>query len=100
MSDTNSLVCPVCNSTNFLIKYEATYVYSYIIDSDAPGLRNSTEFLPFLFDNREQKDTKQFLECDKCGTRFVCYFDQMDKKVDIKELQSAISSKNIFKNFN
>ena len=52
MSDTKLLVCPVCKSNNFLIKYEATYVYSYFIDYDAPGHKNTEAFLPYMFDNR------------------------------------------------
>jgi len=95
MSDTKLLVCPVCNSNNFLIKYEATYVYSYFIDSDAPGLRNTDEFLPFMFDNREQKETKQFLECNTCGSIYKCYFNHWDSKIDLKDLQAAISAKSI-----
>jgi hypothetical protein len=86
-----SLICPVCHNSNFLIKYQATYVYSYIIDSDAPGLRNKEEFLPFMFDNREQKDTKQFLECTSCGAMFKCYFNHWDNQVGLKALQDAIS---------
>ena len=92
MSDTKLLVCPVCKSNNFLIKYEATYVYSYFIDYDAPGLKNTEEFLPYMFDNREQKETKQFLECGTCGSIYKCYFDKWDNKIDIKELQAAIDS--------
>lgn len=95
MNDNELLVCPVCKNSNFLIKYEATYVYSYIIDSNAPGLRNTDEFLPFMFDNREQKDTKQYLECNTCGSIFNCYFNQLDKKISAQDLQSAISLKNL-----
>lgn len=91
MNTEKQLVCPSCNRSNFLMKYEATYVYSYAIDSDAPGLKNKQEFLPFLFDNREQTVTKQFLECTNCGSRYECYFDQWDEKVSIKDLQAAIS---------
>ena len=97
MSDTELLVCPVCKSNSFLLKYEATYVYSYFIDSDAPGLKNTDEFLPFMFDNREQKETKQFLECITCGSKYKCYFNQWDNKIGIKDLQAAISSSNISK---
>ena len=97
MSDTKLLVCPVCKGNSFLLKYEATYVYSYFIDSDAPGLKNTDEFLPFMFDNREQTETKQFLECNTCGSVYKCYFNQWDKKVGIKELQAAISSSSISK---
>ena len=97
MSDTKLLVCPICKSNSFLIKYEATYVYSYFIDSDAPGLKNTEEFLPFMFDNREQKETKQFLECNTCGSIYKCYFNEWDKKIGIKDLQAAISSSSISK---
>ncbi len=97
MDSNKLLVCPICNNNEFQIKYEATYVYSYNIDSDAPGQKNHEEFLPFLFDNREQKDTKQFLECNSCGTQYRCYFNQWDDKISIKDLQSAISTYNITK---
>ncbi|PYG87617.1 hypothetical protein LY28_01989 [Ruminiclostridium sufflavum DSM 19573] len=86
----SGLVCPLCASTSFCVKYEATYVYSYLIDSDAPGIKNTEEFLPFLFDSREQKETKQFIECGKCGAKFNCYFNQWDNKIDITDLQSAL----------
>jgi hypothetical protein len=95
MSDTKLLICPICKSNSFSLKYEATYVYSYIIDSDAPGLNNTEEFLPFMYDNREQKETKQFLECNTCGSIYKCYFNQWDKKIGIKDLQAAISSSSI-----
>ena len=80
MRDTKLLVCPVCKTNSFLLKHKATCVYSYLIDSDAPKLKNTDEFLPFMFDNREQIETKQFLECNTCGSNFMCYFNQWDKK--------------------
>lgn len=95
MSDSSLLICPICKSSNFLIKYEATYVYSYLIDSDAPGTRNTEEFLPFMFDNREQKNTRQYLECNTCGSIYSCYFNHIDKKINLKDLQAAISLKNL-----
>ena len=86
------LVCPVCKSSSFLLKYEATYVYSYVIDSDAPGLNNNEYFFSFLYDDREQKESKQFLECDSCGSKFRCYFNHWDNKIGVKNLQDAINS--------
>ncbi len=62
--------CPVCNCTNLTLRYEASYVYSYILDSDAPGLKNSEEFQSYLYDNREQKDTRTYIECNQCGTQY------------------------------
>lgn len=62
--------CPICNCMNLTLRYEASYVYSYILDSDAPGLKNSEEFLSFLYDKREQKDTRTYIECNDCGTQY------------------------------
>lgn len=90
-----TLKCPVCGHRDFLIKYEATYVYSYVVDSNAPGLRNDYEFLPFMFDNREQKETKQFIECHTCRTKFPCYFNHLDRNIGLDVLQNAISQENI-----
>lgn len=92
MDKTRCLFCPICKTSNFLIKHQATYVYSYVIDSDAPGLNNSEEFLPFLYDNREQIDTKQYLECSGCGAVYPCFFNEWDRKVGLQELQYAINA--------
>ena len=92
MDDVEFLVCPVCNSNNFQIKYEATYVYSYNIDSDAPGLKNTAEFLPYLYDSRVQTDAKQYLECQASQAKFPCYFNDWDGKVSLKCLQDVINS--------
>lgn len=92
VNQTKQLVCPVCNANKFIIRYQATYVYSYLIDSDAPGSHNTEEFLPFMYDNREQQDTKQFLECRECGTKYDCYFNQWDKGKSLSDLQKAIDS--------
>lgn len=70
MDDIESLVCPVCQGKNFQIKYEASYVYSYNIDLDAPGLKNTTEFLPYLYDSRTQTDAKQYLQCNVCQAQY------------------------------
>jgi hypothetical protein len=74
-----------------MIRYEATYVYSYFIDSDAPGLKNDREFLPFMFDNREQKDSKQYIECNSCMTKFPCFFNEWDNGIGFADLQKAVS---------
>ncbi len=92
MGDIESLVCPVCQGKNFQIKYEASYVYSYNIDSDAPGLKNTTEFLPYLYDGRTQTDAKQYLQCSVCQAQYPCYFTDWDGKISLKCLQDAINS--------
>ncbi|EMS72012.1 hypothetical protein [Ruminiclostridium cellobioparum] len=97
MNDEQLLECPNCKGHNFLIKYEATYVYSYNIDSDAPGFKNTGEFLPFMFDKREQKDAHQYLECKTCGNQYPCYLNEWDNKTGILKLQKAVGqpTKNI-----
>lgn len=94
MEDNNLLQCPNCGSHNFFIKYEATYIYSYNIDSDAPGLKNTEEFLPFMYDKREQKDAHQFLECKGCFMKFPVYLSQWNDKIGFNELQRALNNTN------
>ena len=63
-------ICPICKSNELILKHEASYVYSYLIDSDAPGLKNDDMFLPYLYDRREQTASREYIECQKCGTHF------------------------------
>ena len=86
--------CPNCHNHNILIKYEATYVYSYSIDSDSPGLKNTYEFLPYMFDKREQKDSQQYLECLDCGKQYPFYLNEWNEKIGLRELQQAINISN------
>lgn len=90
----DALKCPVCGSSQFMLRYEARYVYSYCIDSNAPGLKNDEEFLPFLFDGREQKEARQYIECDTCCSKYPCYFNQWDKSIGIRYLQDALRPEN------
>jgi len=84
-----SLTCPKCGGHKFTAKYEATYVYSYMIDSDMIGEKNEDEFFPFLFDNRELKNASEYIQCCNCGNRFPCCFS--DKKgIHLTILQKAI----------
>lgn len=62
--------CPICKSNDLTLKHEASYVYSYSIDSDAPGLKNSEMFLSYLYDRREQTESREYIECNQCGTHF------------------------------
>ncbi len=80
----NHLMCPICKSSKLAMKYEAKYVYTYMIDNDTPGLKNETEFLSFLYDKREQTEASQYIECGSCGTRFPCFYSQVEKGFDIK----------------
>ncbi|HWT27175.1 MAG TPA: hypothetical protein VN131_04485 [Mobilitalea sp.] len=68
--ENQSYICPICKSHDLTLRYEASYVYSYVIDSDAPGLKNTDEFLSYLYDKREQKDNREYIECNVCGTQY------------------------------
>ncbi|TAH70881.1 MAG: hypothetical protein EWM47_04940 [Anaerolineaceae bacterium] len=63
-------VCPVCKSKSLYLKHEASYVYSYLLDSDAPGMKNTEVFSPFLYDRRKQTSSIEYVECDNCKTKF------------------------------
>ncbi|MDF2908582.1 MAG: hypothetical protein K0R34_3903 [Herbinix sp.] len=70
----NHYRCPICNGKKLTLRYEASYVYSYILDEDAPGHKNSEEFLSFLYDKREQTNSRTFIECNECGTQYPYTF--------------------------
>lgn len=91
-NDLKTLICPLCNGQHFQIKYEATYVYSYEIDVDAPGNMNTKEFLPFQYDNREQTDSCQYLQCQTCGEKYPCYLNDWKGDASMKYLQDVINS--------
>lgn len=62
--------CPICHSKDLTLRHEASYVYSYVIDSDAPGLKNNDEFHSYLYDKREQREDRSYIECNQCGTQY------------------------------
>ncbi|NLK74759.1 MAG: hypothetical protein GX288_05660 [Clostridiales bacterium] len=71
---TNKYVCPICGSKDLTLRHEASYIYSYIIDSDVPGLKNSKEFHSYQYDKREQKDSRDYVECNLCRTQYPQQF--------------------------
>ncbi|NMA65033.1 MAG: hypothetical protein GX957_02180 [Clostridiaceae bacterium] len=82
--------CPACGSTQLIAKYEAKYIYSYVIDSDSPGTLNKEEFYPFLYDKREQTESKQYVECEECKTQYPCSFTTDNKGINSDILKKAI----------
>lgn len=92
MHHNTHVVCPICNANHFILKYQATYEYSYQIDENAPGANNTNELLPYMYDSREQKEANQYIECKSCGTNFPCYFDKWTEGVTVKMIQEAIDS--------
>lgn len=87
-----AFVCPACGSQKLMAKYEAKYVYSYIIDSDSPGILNTEEFYPFLYDRRDQTESKQYVECNICSAQYPCTFTTDNKGIESKVLEQAIQS--------
>jgi len=86
-----TLQCPKCSSKNFTAKYESTYVYSYKIDPPEAEQNNTSDnAVPFLFDDRKQKDSTQYFECDDCGAKYPCEFTMDAKEVDFTILKKAI----------
>lgn len=91
MNINETITCPYCHNSHFTAKYEATYVYSYHIDTSSMASSNSDDIpAPFLFDNREQKDFKQYIECDQCKTKYPCEFSLDTDKINYTILQKAI----------
>ncbi|PAB57860.1 hypothetical protein [Anaeromicrobium sediminis] len=90
---TKTLVCPKCKSNDFIAKREATYLYSYKLNKDnSENSKEETEPLPFLFDNREQTNSKEYIECEDCGSQYPCDLKMDGKEIDFTILQKAIRS--------
>lgn len=93
MKINESLICPKCNSTHFNVKREATYLYTYKLNTPATeAWSNEEEALPFLFDYREQLDNIEYLECEDCHSKFSCDLDSGNSKIHLTILQKAIRS--------
>jgi len=88
-----SLVCPKCNSKYLKMKRESTYVYTYKIGTPTnENFDDEKENLPFLFDNREEVNSKEYIECEKCGGKYPCSFDGNNKKNSLTIVKKAITS--------
>lgn len=86
------IACPRCSSKNFSAKYESTYVYSYKIEPPNSAEPKEENGLSFLFDNREQKGSKQYIECLECKAQYPCEFTMDSKNIDFTILSKAIRS--------
>ena len=72
-----SLICEKCSGTKFTVKREATFLYSYKLDTPETGQRSKDpEALPFLFDYRELLDSHEYLQCEKCGSKTPCTLNE------------------------
>ena len=82
------LTCPHCGEKALVLRYEVAYVYSYILDGDAPGLANDAVFHPYAYDERTQKAAEQYVECTSCRKRYPCFL-QMEN-CTLRQLQEAL----------
>lgn len=88
-----ALVCPKCNGTHFEVKREATYLYTYKLDTPATeAWSKEEEGLPFLFDYREQLGNNEYLECEQCHAQYPCDLGSGNSKIRLTILQKAIRS--------
>jgi DNA-directed RNA polymerase subunit RPC12/RpoP len=90
-----SLICPKCSSKNFIVKREATYLYTYKFNPDnLLDVSKKTEDLPFLFDNREKETSNEYIECEQCGAKYPLSLDSLGKRIDLTILRKAIRADN------
>lgn len=93
MNINETLICPKCNGVYFKVKREATYLYTYKLETPYTNERNTeNESLPFLFDNREKIRSKEYLECETCRAQYACDLDELQNKIHFTILQKAIRS--------
>jgi hypothetical protein len=78
--ESKNYTCPVCKGKDLFLKHEASYIYSYVLDSDASGIKNTEIFSPFLYDRRDQTSSYEYVECNSCKTKFPC--DLLQKAID------------------
>jgi DNA-directed RNA polymerase subunit RPC12/RpoP len=91
-----SLTCPRCDSKNFEMKHEATFLYTYKIDiTNASIDEKQSENLPFLFENREQTCFKEYIECLNCGNKYPCSFNKDSQTIDLTIMKKAIRADNV-----
>ena len=96
MKVNEALICPKCNNKNFEIKHEASYLYTYKIDTENVSAdEQESANLPFLFDNREQTSFKEYIECSHCGVRYPCSIDTENQTIDLTIMRMAIRADNV-----
>lgn len=91
MELSKNLCCPKCNSKEFEIKRKVTYIYTYKINNSIKDDNlDKAEELPFLFDNREKEESKEYLLCKDCRSKFPINLEEGNAKINFTILQKAI----------
>jgi len=85
------IICPKCGGLDFEVKREVTYLYSYKLETPSSEITSANkEALPFLFDNREKIDDKEYIECESCGNVYPCDLDELRDKIHFTIVRKAI----------
>lgn len=86
-----AITCPECGSFDFEVKREVTYLYSYKLETPSSKLTSSNNVaLPFLFDNREKIDDKEYVVCKNCKNIYPCNLDELNDKIHFTIVRKAI----------
>lgn len=87
------LVCPECKGVHFEMKREATFLYTYKLDTPLTDKwSEKDDRLPFLFDYRKIMNSKEYLECKTCGTKYSHNLENGNPKIHLTILQKAVRS--------
>ena len=94
MTIKNHLTCPKCQGMGFEMKKEATYLYTYELDTPLTnGSCLHHESLPFLFDKRDMLDSREYIQCKDCGQQYFYDFTNHKIKDEVTTLKKAVMSK-------
>lgn len=89
----NFLQCSKCGISDFEFKREATYIYTYDINPvNLSSEIKGTKEVPYLFDNREQVNEKEYLMCKNCGATYPCSINKDKANISLTILRKAIRS--------
>lgn len=87
-----TMKCPNCSNGNLILKDQVTYEYSYEIGNNGKvKWQDDDGYTSYLFVNREQKDFKQSVVCNKCHQIFDHIIERAHDQ-DMIILKKAIHS--------
>lgn len=85
------LKCPNCSGECFTAKYESAYIYSYKMDTTKINYGTTNTYAaPFLFQDRQPKYSKQYIECDNCNAQYPAEFTLDSNEVDSLSFSSIV----------